>query len=130
METLHQLYLLTLAARGTTRFDVEGEFGWIYQAVQPFDEAVWLLREARRRPLLQEESGHLKKARALANELLPGVENLSPSPQQWGSMSEGQRALLWDRLGCNEEGVELHPLPKGHAFRAEQDALGHYSFPG
>jgi hypothetical protein len=45
-------------------------------------------------------------------------------------MSERERALLWDRLGLDEEGVELHPLPKGHAFRAEHDALAHYSFPG
>jgi hypothetical protein len=81
MGTLHQLYLLTLAARGTTGFEVEREFGWVYQAVRPFDEAVWMLREARRRPLSQEESGRLEKARALANELLPGVENLSLSPQ-------------------------------------------------
>jgi hypothetical protein len=130
MQTLHQLYVITLAARGTTGFEVEGEFGWVYQAVRPFDEAVWLLREARRRPLSQEKSGRLGNTRALANELLSGVENLSPSPQQWGSMSERERALLWDRLGRNEEGVPLHPLPKGHALRAKQDALAHYSFPG
>jgi hypothetical protein len=130
MGTLHQLYLLTLAARGTTGFEVEGEFRWVYQTIRPFDEAVWLLREARRRPLSQEESGRLEKACALANELLPGVKNLAPSPQQWRSVSERQRGLLWDRLGRDEEGVELHPLPKEHALRVEQDALAHYSFLG
>jgi hypothetical protein len=45
-------------------------------------------------------------------------------------MSDHERALLRERLGRDEEGVELHPLPAGHAFRAEQDALACYSFPG
>jgi hypothetical protein len=39
------------------------------------------------------------------------------------------RSLLRVRLGRDEEGVELHPLP-GHGFRAEQDTLACYSFPG
>jgi hypothetical protein len=130
MGTLHQLYLITLAARGTTGFEVEGEFGWVYQAIWPFDEAVWLLREATRRPLSQEESGRLENASSLANDLVPGVENLEPSPQQKEGMSKRERRLLWERLGRDEEGIELHGLPAGHSFRAEQDALAHYNFPG
>jgi hypothetical protein len=82
------------------------------------------------RPLTIEESRQLDEARALADELLAGVERLEPSPQQWGRMSDHERALLRERLGRDEEGVELHPLPAGHAFRAEHDALACYSFPG
>ncbi|GAQ84965.1 hypothetical protein KFL_002150020 [Klebsormidium nitens] len=41
----------------------------------------------------------------------------------------GEGRLGW-RLGRDEEGVSLHPLPKGHSFRAEQDALAWYDFPG
>jgi hypothetical protein len=51
MGSLDQLYLLTLAARGTTGFKMEGRLGWVNEAIRPFDEAVWLLPEARRRPL-------------------------------------------------------------------------------
>jgi hypothetical protein len=41
-----------------------------------------------------------------------------------------ERSLLRERLGRDEEGDELHPSPAGHAFRAEQDALACYPFPG
>jgi hypothetical protein len=82
------------------------------------------------RPLTLDERKCLEQARVLANKLLPGVENLAPSPQQWEAMSTTERTLLWERLGRDEEGVELHELPAGHNFRAEQDALAHYNFPG
>ncbi|GAQ90556.1 hypothetical protein KFL_006550060 [Klebsormidium nitens] len=130
MQTLHLLYLLTLLARGLTGFEGEGRLGWAADAIRPFDQAVWLLADARARPLGIDERRRLEQARALANELLPGVESLAPSPQQWAVMSERQKALLWERLGRNEEGVSLHPLPIGHSFRAEQDALARYDFPG
>ncbi|GAQ77639.1 hypothetical protein KFL_000010870 [Klebsormidium nitens] len=131
MPVLKQLYLLCLFAKGATGFAADGNLGWVYAAIRPFDaEAVRLLGEARRRPLTPEEGEALENERAVANELLPGVETLHPSPQQWGSMSDRERALLLERLGRDEEGSLLHPLPVGHAFRAEQDALAHYSFPG
>jgi hypothetical protein len=55
---------------------------------------------------------------------------MESSPQQWERMSNHERSLLRERLGQDEQGVELHPLPAGHSFRAEQDALACYSFPG
>jgi hypothetical protein len=130
MQTLHQLYLITLAARGTTGFEVEGRLGWVNEAIRPFDHAIWLLAKGRVRPLTLDERAFLEKARVLANELLPGVDNLEPSPQQWGRMGEFERSLLRERLGQDKEGVELHPLPTGHSFRAEQDIVACYSFPG
>jgi hypothetical protein len=66
----------------------------------------------------------------LANGLLPGVERLEPSAEQWDAMSEHERSLLRERLGKDEEGVELHLLPAGHGFWAEQEVLACYSFPG
>jgi hypothetical protein len=45
-------------------------------------------------------------------------------------MSELERGVLRVRLGRDEEGDRMHPLPPGHTFRAEQDALGHYALPG
>lgn len=128
--TLHLLYLLSVMARGATGFAAEGRLGWVADAIRPFDQALWLLADARVWPLGIDESRQLNEARALANELLPGVESLAPSPQQWASMSEREKALLWERLGRDEEGVSLHELPIGHSFRAEQDALARYDFPG
>ena len=45
-------------------------------------------------------------------------------------MSEREKALLWERSGRDEEGIELHELPIGHSFRVEQDELARYDFPG
>lgn len=119
MRTLHQLYLLALLARGATGFEAEGRLGWAHEAIYPLDKAIAWLTEGRVRPLSIEESRQLDEARTLANELLSGVERLEPSPEQWGRMSDHERALLRERLGRDEEGAELHPLPAGHAFRAE-----------
>ncbi|GAQ93526.1 hypothetical protein KFL_016150020 [Klebsormidium nitens] len=128
--TLYHLYLIALLARGPTGFEAGGRRGWVHEAIDPFERAVDLFAEARRRPLSIEERRHLDEARGLANELLPGVERLEASPQQWERMSGHERSLLKERLGRDEQGDELHPLPAGHAFRAEQDALACYPFPG
>jgi hypothetical protein len=130
MRTLHLLYLLTVLARGATGFEGEGRLGWAHDAIRPFDQAIWLLAESRVRPLTIDESQRLNEARALANELLPGVESLNPSQKQWESMSERERAMLWERLGRDGNGNLPHPLLEGHSFRAEQDALARYDFPG
>jgi hypothetical protein len=45
-------------------------------------------------------------------------------------MSGIEQGLLWERLGVDEEGQQMHPRPPGHGFRAEQDALGQYALPG
>ncbi|GAQ85448.1 hypothetical protein KFL_002360010, partial [Klebsormidium nitens] len=74
MRTLHHLYLLALLARGATGFEAEGRLGWVHEAIDPFERAVSLLAEARRRPLSIEERQRLDETRGLANELLPGVE--------------------------------------------------------
>ncbi|GAQ85302.1 hypothetical protein KFL_002280170 [Klebsormidium nitens] len=110
MRVLYHLYLLVLLAQGGTGFESEGRRGWVHEAIDSFKRAVDLLTEARARPLSIDERRHLDEARGLANELLPGVER--------------------ERLGRDEEGHELHPLPAGHAFRAEQDVLACYPFPG
>ncbi|GAQ88268.1 hypothetical protein KFL_004140040 [Klebsormidium nitens] len=128
--TLYHLYLITVFLRGATGFDADGRRGWVHEALDPFNRAVNLLTKARARPLSIEERRQLDEARGLANKLLPGVERLEPSPQQWEDMSAHERSLLRERLGQDENGEELHPLPTGHAFRAEQDALACYSFPG
>jgi hypothetical protein len=130
MRKLHQLYLLALLAQGATGFEAEGRLGWAHEAIYPLDYAIAWLTEGRVRPLLIEESRQLDEAQTLVNELLSGVERLEPSPEQWGQMSNHKRALLRERLGQDEEGAELDPLPAGHAFRAEQDALACYSFSG
>lgn len=127
---LHQLYLLSLLARGATGFEGDGRLGWVHQAIWPFDRAVVLVAEARARPLSIEERRQLDGARALANELLPGVEKLEPSPQQWERMSAAERSLLRERLGKDENGEDLQPLPLGHSFREEQDALACYTLLG
>ena len=85
--TLYHLYLLALLARGATGFEAEGRRGWVHEAIDPFDRAVNLLVEARERPLSIEERRQLDEAQGLANELLPGVERLEPSPEQWERMS-------------------------------------------
>ncbi|GAQ93268.1 hypothetical protein KFL_014030020, partial [Klebsormidium nitens] len=127
---LYHLYLLVLLAQGGTGFEGEGRRGWVHEAIDSFERAVGLLTKARARPLSIDERRHLDEARGLANELLPGVEMLEPSPRQWEGMSGHERSLLKERLGRDEEGDELHPLPAGHAFRAEQDVLACYPFPG
>jgi hypothetical protein len=128
--SLYHLYLLALLARGATGFEVEGRQGWVHKAIDPFDQAVSLLLENRVRPLTIDEGQRLEEARGLANELLPGVERLEPSPEQWGQMSAAERLLLRERLGRDEVGAGLHPLPSGHSFRAKQDALACYTLPG
>ncbi|GAQ83542.1 hypothetical protein KFL_001520120 [Klebsormidium nitens] len=128
--TLHELYLLALLSRGAAGFEGEGRLGWIHEAIQPFDRAVTLLREAKARPLSIEERRQLDDARGLANELLRGVEKLKPSSEQWGRMSAAERLLLRERLGKDENGGDLQPLPVGHSFREEQDTLACYSLPG
>jgi hypothetical protein len=128
---LYHLYLIALLARGATGFEAGGRRGWVHEAIDPFDRAVDLLAETRRRSLSIEKRRHLDEAQGLANELLPEVERLEPSPQQWDRMSAAGRLLLRERLGLDETyGEELQPLPEGHAFRAEQDALACYPFPG
>jgi hypothetical protein len=90
--TLHHLYLLALLARGTTGFETEGRLGWVHDAIRPLDQAIPLLAEGRARPLTIEERRRLDEARGLANGLLPGVERLEPSLQQWEGMEEHERA--------------------------------------
>jgi hypothetical protein len=130
MRTLHHLYLLALLARGATGFEVNERLGWVHLAIDPFERAVVLLAEGRARPLSIEERQRLDEARGLVSELLPRVERLEPSAEQWEGMSNHERSLLRERLGRDEEGAGLHPLPSGHSFRAEQDTLACYSLPG
>ncbi|GAQ92640.1 hypothetical protein KFL_010800040 [Klebsormidium nitens] len=128
--TLYHLYLLALFARGATGFEAEGRRGWVHEAVDPFDQAVFLLFEGKVRPLTIDEGQQLEEVRGLANELLPGVERLEPSPEQWGRMSAAERILLRERLGRDENGKERPPLQTEHSFRAEQDELACYTLPG
>ncbi|GAQ87643.1 hypothetical protein KFL_003670040 [Klebsormidium nitens] len=128
---LHHLYILTALARGCTGFGDEHRDGWVIAALRPLNHAVELLRiQAERGALDGQETRLLADARGLADRLLPGVEALRPSPAQWAAMSGVERELLWERLGRDEEGHQMHPLPPGHGFRAELDALGHYALPG
>ncbi|GAQ91906.1 hypothetical protein KFL_008790030, partial [Klebsormidium nitens] len=128
---LHHLYILTALARGCTGFGDEYRDGWVIAALRPLNHAVELLRiQAERGALNGQETRLLANARGLAEQLLPGVEALQPSPDQWAAMSGVERSLIWERLGVDEEGQQMHPLPSGHSFRAEQDSLGHYSLPG
>jgi hypothetical protein len=128
LPTLHKLYELTLLARGGTGFEDAERDGWVVAALRPLGHAVELQRVAAERPLNEQEAALLTYAAATARSWLLGVETLEPSPVQWTDMT--QRDLLWRRLGLDEEGARLHPLPPGHSFRAEQDALAHYALPG
>jgi hypothetical protein len=129
--TLHHLYILTVLAQGCTEFGDEHWDGWVIAALRPLNHAVELLRiQAERGALDGQETRLLSDARGLADRLLPGVEALRPSPAQWTAMSGVERSLIWERLERDEEGHQMHPLPPGHGFGAEQDALGHYALPG
>jgi hypothetical protein len=128
---LHHLYILTALARGCTGFGDEYRDGWVIAALKPLNHAIELLQiRAERGALDGQETRLLADARGLADRLLPGVEALRPSPAQWATMSGVERSLIWERLKRDEEGHQMHPLPLGHGFRAEQDALGHYALPG
>lgn len=130
LSALHKLYELTLLARGGTGYKDAERDGWVVAALRPLGHAVELQRLAAERPLNEQKAALLTYAAATARSWLPGVEMLEPSPAQWTAMSQGERDLLWRRLGLDEEGGTLHPLPPGHSFRKEQDALGHYALPG
>jgi hypothetical protein len=130
MKTLQHLYLIALLSKGATGFEGEGRVGRVHEAIRPLDTTVRLLADSRLRPLTIEERRQLDEARALANALLPGVETLDPSPKQWAAMSAWEKAVLWERLGRDAKGNPLRALPEGDCFRAEQDALARYDFPG
>jgi hypothetical protein len=130
LPALHKLYELTLLARGGTGFEDAERNGWVVAALRSLGHAVELQRIAAERPLNEQEAALLTYATATARSWLPGVEMLEPCPAQWTAMTERERDLLWQRLGLNEEGARLHPLPPGHSFQAEQDALAHYALPG
>jgi hypothetical protein len=130
LPTLYKLYELTLLARGGTGFEDKERDGWVVAALRPLGHAIELQRVAAERPLNEQEAALLTYAAATARSRLPGVETLEPSPAQWTDMSQRERDLLWRRLGLDEEGGTLHPLPPGHSFREEQDALAHYALPG
>jgi hypothetical protein len=130
LPALHKLYKLTLLARGGTGFEDAERDGWVVAALRPLGHAVELQQVAAERPLNEQETALPKYAAATARSWLLGVETLEPSPVQWTTMSQRERDLLWRRLGLDEEGARLHPLPPGHSFRAEQDALAHYALPG
>jgi hypothetical protein len=127
---LHKLYELTLLARGGTGFEDAERDGWVVAALRPLGHAVELQRVAAERPLIEQETALLTYAAATTRSWSPGVETLEPCPAQWTAMTERERDLLWRRLGLDEEGGTLHPLPSGHNFRAEQKALAHYALPG
>jgi hypothetical protein len=130
LPALHKLYELTLLARGGTGFEDAERDGWVVAALRPLGHAVELQRVAAKRPLIEQETALFTYATATARSWLPGVETLEPCPAQWTDMTQRERDLLWRRLGLDEEGARLHPLPPGHSFRAEQDALAHYALPG
>ncbi|GAQ90961.1 hypothetical protein KFL_007070070 [Klebsormidium nitens] len=132
MLALHHLYELTLLARGNTGYGDGMQEGWVVAALRPLGRAVALQHLSRERgPLTEAEAASLAEARTSAQDLLPGVEGSQPNALQWEAMSQlVERGLLRGRLGRDEEGNRMHPLPAGHTFRAEQDALGHYALPG
>jgi hypothetical protein len=130
LPALHKLYELTLLARGGTGFQDAERNGWVVAALRPLGHAVQLQRVAAERPLNEQETALLTYAAATARFWLPGVETLEPSPVQWTDMTQRERDLLWRRLGLDEEGGTLHPMPPRHSFRVEQDALAHYALPG
>jgi hypothetical protein len=131
LPALHHLYELTLLARGNTGYGDGLLEGWVVAALRPLGRAVELQHLSRERgPLTEAEALLLAEARTSARNLLPGVEGSQPSAGQWEAMSELERGVLRVRLGRDEEGDRMHPLPPGHTFRAEQDALGHYAKPG
>jgi hypothetical protein len=130
LPALHKLYELTLLARGGTAFEDAERDGWVVAALRPLGHAVELQRVAAERPLNEQEAALLTYAAATASSWLPGVQTLEPFLVQWTDMTQRERDLLWQRLGLDEEGARLHPLPPRHSFRAEQDALAHYALPG
>jgi hypothetical protein len=117
LSALHKLYKLTLLACGGTGFEDAERDGWVVAAIRPLGHAVELQWVAAERPLNGQEAALLTYAAATARSWLPGVKMLEPSPAQWTAMSQEERDLLWRRLGFDEEGGTLHPLPPGHSFR-------------
>jgi hypothetical protein len=131
LPVLHHLYELTLLARGNTGYGDGMLEGWVVAALRPLGRAVALQHLSRERgPLTEAEATSLAEARTSARDLLPGVEGSQPSVGQWEAINELERGVLRVRLGRDEEGDRMHPLPAGHTLRAEQDALGHYGLPG
>jgi hypothetical protein len=131
LPALHHLYELTLLARGNTGYGDGLLEGWVVASLWPLGRAVELQHLSRDwGPLTEAEALLLAEDRTSAQDLLPGVEGSQPSVGQWEAMSELERGVLRGRLGRDEEGDRMHPLPPGHTFRAEQDALGHYALPG
>jgi hypothetical protein len=116
LPALHKLYELTLLARGGTGFEDAERDGWVVAALRPLGHAVELQRVAAERPLIEQETALFTYAIATARSWLPGVETLEPCPAQWTDMTQRERDLLWRRLGLDEEGGRLHPLPPGHSF--------------
>jgi hypothetical protein len=131
LPALHHLYELTLLARGNTGYGDGLLEGWVVASPRPLGRAVVLQHLSRERgPLTEAEAALLAEARTSARDLLPGVEGSQPNAGQWEAMSELERGVLRGRLGRDEEGNRMHPLPAGHTVRAKQDALGHYALPG
>jgi hypothetical protein len=122
---------LTLLSRGNTGYGDGNLEGWVVASLWPLGHAVALQHLSRERgPLTEAEATLLAEAWTSARDLLPGVEGSRPNAGQWEAMSEAERGVLRVRLGRDKEGDWMHPLPPGHTFRAEQDALGHYALPG
>lgn len=131
MPALHHLYRLTMFGRGASGLGV-GRAGWALSAIEGLDYGVRMAREfqsqANAPNAEQLEMFRFWKARA--NDLLPGVESLTPPVSQQYSLSQAELHLLRDRLGLEADGSEPKALPPDHASCKEQQELGCYPLTG
>jgi hypothetical protein len=125
LPALHHLYELTLLARGNTGYGDAERDGWVIASLRPLGRAVELQHLSQERgPLSEAEAVLLAGARTAAQDGLSAVEGLQPNAVQWEAMGELERGLLRSRLGRDEEGDRMHPLPDGHTSKPSRTPSG------
>ncbi|GAQ89061.1 hypothetical protein KFL_004840010, partial [Klebsormidium nitens] len=131
MPALHHLYRLTLFGRGACGLGI-GRAGWALSAIEGLDYCVRLARAFRTQQNVPnaEQLEVFRFWEARANDLLPGIESLTPPAPQQYPLSQAELQLLRDRLGLEADGSEPHALPSDHPFCKEQRKLGCYPLPG
>ncbi|GAQ86810.1 hypothetical protein KFL_003120160 [Klebsormidium nitens] len=131
MPALHHLYRLTLFGRGACGLGVD-RAGWALSAIEGLDHCVSLARDFRTQgvPPNAEQREVFRFWEARANDLLAGVESLTPPAPQQYPLSPAELRLLNGRLGLETDGSEAEALPPDHPFCKEQRELGCYPLPG